>query len=77
MEDEVAWVQGTHEYRPMGSAVVARGGVFSPRDFHPRRRCPHRHDPAFIGFFASLGHLNRYLKTSRRRKPRYSAIAIL
>jgi hypothetical protein len=23
MEDEVAWAQGTHEYRPMGSAAMA------------------------------------------------------
>ena len=73
---QLAWAQGTHEYRPMGSAVIARNGVFSPRDFHPRRRCPHRHTPAFVGFFASLGHVNRFLK-ARGSPPRYRGMAIL
>jgi hypothetical protein len=76
IDGEVAWAQGTHEYRPMGAAVVARGSVFSPRDFHPRRKSPHRHSPQFVGFFASLGHVNRYLKRKRPRKP-YNGMAIL
>ncbi len=73
---EVAWAEGTHEYRPMGAAVIARNGVFSPRDFHPGLKSPHRRSPEFAGFFASLGHVNRYLKSKRRRK-KYGGMAIL
>lgn len=76
IDGDLAWAQGTHEYRPMGAAVIARSGVFSPRDFHPRLRSPHRHSPEFVGFFASLGHVNRYLKSKRRRR-KYGGMAIL
>ncbi len=27
LDDELAWAQGTHEYRPMGTAVIHAGGV--------------------------------------------------
>lgn len=71
IDSELAWAQGTHEYRPMGTAVVAATDTFRPRDFRPGRRSPGRMDPRFSGFFASLGELNahlRRLRSSPRRK---------
>lgn len=71
IDGEVAWAQGTHEYRPMGTAVVAVTDTFRARDFHPGRRSPGRLDPRFSGFFASLGemnaHLRRWRSASRRK----------
>ncbi len=68
IDDDLVWAQGTHEYRPMGAAVIGRNGVFAPRDFNKRRKCPHRYDPAFVGFFASLGHVNVFLKSRKKRR---------
>ena len=31
-EAHVAWAQGTHEYRPMGTAVIALTDLFRQRD---------------------------------------------
>jgi len=36
----LAWAQGTHEYRPMGAAVIASTDQFRHRDFRQRRRRP-------------------------------------
>lgn len=69
LDGELAWAQGTHEYRPMGAAVIHAGGVFTPRDFRPSLRAPGRLDPRFAGFFASLGELNDWLERRRRREP--------
>jgi hypothetical protein len=69
LDTELAWCQGTHEYRPMGVAVVGAGSVFSPRDFHPRRALPHAGRTALTGFFASLGEVNGYL--AKRRSPAF------
>ena len=66
IEEELAWAQGTHEYRPMGVAVIAATDLFSLRDFDPRRRGPSPRDPSFAGLFASIGELNGHL---RRRRP--------
>jgi hypothetical protein len=57
----LAWAEGTHEYRPMGSAVIAASDQFRRRDFSPHRRRPKDLDPAFIGFFGSLEDLNASL----------------
>ena len=76
IDGDLAWAQGTHEYRPMGAAVIAGNGVFAPRDFHPHRKSPYRHSPEFIGFFASLMHVNVYLK-GKRRRVRSRAMSIL
>jgi hypothetical protein len=65
VDGETAWAQGTHEYRPMGAAVIGVQGVFTPRDFRDTRRAPHRYDPRFAGHFASLGEMNDWL----RRRP--------
>ena len=62
VRDGQAWAMGTHEYRPMGTAVISVRGVFSPRDFHRMRRAPSRMDPGLAGLFASLGEMNDYLK---------------
>lgn len=70
LDGELAWAQGTHEYRPMGAAVIHSGGVFTPRDFRPALRAPGRLDPRFAGFFASLGELNAWLQRRRSRPSR-------
>ena len=65
-EEDVAWAQGTYEYRPMGTAVIAASDLFQRRDFDPRRRKRVPFSARFAGQFASLGHLNQELE--RRRK---------
>jgi hypothetical protein len=65
---DTAWAQGTHEYKPMGAAVVALTGLFRARDFSPRRRSPRRDAEGFAGLFASLEDVNRYL-IRRRSQP--------
>lgn len=69
LDEELAWAQGTHEYSPMGAAVIHAGGIFTPRDFRPSLRAPGRYDPRFAGFFASLGEMNAWLERQRRRRP--------
>ena len=64
IDNEVAWAQGVHEYRPMGTAVIARTDLFCSRDFSPRRPGRSRVDPEYAGLFASLGDLNQFLKKS-------------
>ncbi len=66
---EVAWAAGTHEYRPMGVAAIARTDLFHPSDFRPSRRRPHTRSAAFVGYFASIGQVNAFLM-AERRKPR-------
>jgi hypothetical protein len=63
---ELAWAQGTYEYRPMGAAVIAASDLFRRRDFDARRKVGVRHGAEFAGQFASLGQLNQQLR--RRRK---------
>lgn len=69
IEGDLAVAQGTHEYRPMGAAVISAQTGFRPRDFDRRRCAPSRFDPTFSGFFASLGQVNDYLEIRRRCKP--------
>jgi hypothetical protein len=69
VDKEQAWAEGTHEYRPMGVAVVAVTDLFLPRDFAPRRKAPPREDVRFAGLFASLVDVNDYLKTRRDAFP--------
>jgi hypothetical protein len=70
VDDDTVWAQGTHEYRPMGVAVIAANCVFTPRDFRRSRRGISRFDPRFEGFFASLGEMNDYLAKRRTAKSR-------
>lgn len=69
---DVAWAQGTYEYRPMGSAVVAVSDLFTRRDFDPRRKLRPPATAHFEGQFASLGHVNQFLSSQRpdRRRVR-------
>lgn len=62
--EELAWAAGTHEYRPMGTAVVGRLGQFRARDFSRYRRAPDRRAPHFVGLFGSLEEVNQFLATS-------------
>lgn len=62
---DTAWAQGTHEYKPMGAAVIARSSLFRARDFSPKRRAPRRDAEGFAGLFASLEDVNRYLVQKR------------
>ncbi len=65
IDDDVACAQGTHEYRPMGIAFISATDVFQPRDFLRGTRARPRNDHAFVGLFASLQHVNRYLARHR------------
>jgi hypothetical protein len=58
----LAWAQGTHEYRPMGTAVVAMSDQFRHRDFGQTRRRPATLENCFAGFFGSLEDLNASLR---------------
>lgn len=60
----LAWAQGTHEYRPMGTAVVAVSDQFRRRDFSLRRRRPKSLEQSFAGFCGSLEDVNARLKTA-------------
>ena len=68
IEQDTAWAAGTHEYRPMGAAVIGAGGTFTPRDFKRYLNPPPRYDPRFAGLFASLGEMNDFLRRRTRRQ---------
>ncbi|HTA41464.1 MAG TPA: hypothetical protein VK789_03395 [Bryobacteraceae bacterium] len=59
---DLAWAQGTHEYRPMGTAVIARTDQFRHRDFQQARRRPRHLEDSFVGFFGSLEDVNAMLR---------------
>ena len=67
IEGDLAWAQGTYEYRPMGTAVICASDLFRRRDFRSRRRPPSLMSESYVGQFASIGHLNARLQESRRR----------
>jgi len=60
-----AWAQGTHEYRPAGTAVIAITDQFRPRDFRQTLQRPRALDRKFRGFYGSLEEVNRYLRRGR------------
>ena len=66
-DEGLAWAQGTYEYRPIGTAVIAASDLFRRRDFDPRRKLPAPRTAEFAGQFASLGHLNAQLQKRRSR----------
>lgn len=67
IETDTAWCAGTHEYRPMGVAVISASSLFSARDFDPRRQGPgERSGKQFRGLFASLPDVNSFLQRQRR-----------
>jgi hypothetical protein len=65
LDEELAWAQGTYEYRPMGTAVIAATDLFRRRDFDPRRKLQAPLGARYAGQFASLGHLNGELRKRR------------
>ena len=65
-----AWAQGTHEYRPFGTAVIAVTDQFRLRDFRQRIRRPERVATSFQGFFGSLEEVNHFLRVGRRTPTR-------
>ncbi len=67
-EARVAWAQGTHEYRPMGTAVIALSDLFRHRDFRAARESPAHLRHSFAGFFGSLETVNEFLHSSQTRK---------
>lgn len=69
MSEDQAWAQGTHEYRPMGCAVIARNGQFRAPDFSRYRRSPSLRAPTFVGLFGSLEEVNVYLYKEKPRRP--------
>ena len=70
-ENGLAWAQGTHEYRPLGAAVISCTDQFRPRDFRQSRHCPSPlADHAFVRFFGSLEEVNVYLRSDIRLKTR-------
>jgi hypothetical protein len=66
-EERLAWARGTHEYRPMGAAVVAVTDQFRHRDFHGSHCLPAHLRNSFAGFFGSLEDLNEHLRRRARR----------
>jgi hypothetical protein len=61
-DEGLAWAQGTHEYRPMGTAVVAVTDQFRHRDFTSVRRRPADLEKAFAGLYGSLEDVNAQLR---------------
>jgi len=70
VEGRTVWAQGTHEYRPMGTAVIAITDQFRQRDFRQTRRSPAHLGGAFVGFFGSLEAVNDYLRSATPRRRR-------
>jgi hypothetical protein len=70
--NSLAWAQGTHEYRPMGTAVVAVSDQFRHRDFQQHRRRPVSLEPYFAGFFGSLEEVNASLRAGHPPKLRWT-----
>jgi len=74
----LAWAQGTHEYRPLGTAVIADTDQFRHRDFRQRRRRPPQLEQSFAGFFGSLEEVNvRLRRPPFRWKPRQTPAHLL
>jgi hypothetical protein len=75
--DGLLWAQGTHEYRPLGAAVIASTDQFRPRDFRQRRRRPVRLHRSFVGFFGSLEEVNVRLRSKVRWRARATPAHLL
>jgi hypothetical protein len=67
VDEDTAWCAGTHEYRPMGVAVIAASQMFASRDFDGGRRTPSRRLKHFRGLFGSLVDVNDYMKAIRKQ----------
>ena len=67
-EAHVAWAQGTHEYRPMGAAVIALQDQFRHRDFRQSLKRPASINKLFVGFFGSLEEVNHHVRDHIRQR---------
>jgi hypothetical protein len=65
VRDGIARAEGTHEYRPMGIAIISKTDLFRASDFRPRLSQVEPSDRDFAGYFASIHHLNHFLKGKR------------
>jgi hypothetical protein len=65
LDNGLAWAQGTHEYRPMGAAVISSTDQFRHRDFRQSRKRPRVLQNSFAGFFGSLEEVNARLRRER------------
>lgn len=46
----------------MGTAIIGDQGLFAAKDFSRSRETPRRGQEGFVGYFASLEEVNRYLR---------------
>jgi hypothetical protein len=76
-EPGLAWAQGTHEYRPLGTAVISFTDQFRARDFRQARGRPSHLNQAFVGFFGSLEEVNVHLRSETRFKLRATPAHLL
>ena len=76
-ESGLAWAQGTHEYRPLGAAVISSTDQFRPRDFRQSRQRPSHIDLDFVRLFGSLEEVNVYLRSEVRPKARVTPAHLL
>jgi hypothetical protein len=76
-EDGLAWAQGTHEYRPMGTAVISTTDQFRHRDFRQTRKRPPSLKNSFAGFFGSLEEVNVKLRSRTTWKMRATPAHLL
>lgn len=70
--NSLVWAQGTHEYRPMGTAVIAVTDQFRHHDFKQTRRRPRDLEPCFAGFYGSLEEVNAALRAGQLPKLRWT-----
>ena len=76
-ERDVLWAQGTHEYRPMGTAAIASTDQFRSRDFRKMRRRPGDLAHSFVGFFGSLEEVNARIRAGQSWKLRSTPAHLL
>ena len=65
IQNDLAWAQGSSEYRALGTAVISVTDLFKRKDFCAGRRIPAALRPHYVGMFASLGALNWQLLRRR------------
>jgi hypothetical protein len=70
LDRDVAWAQGSYEYRPMGAAVVAASDLFTNRDFDSARKVNLPPAARYLGQYASLGQVNGILQAHRPSRGR-------
>jgi len=77
LDNGLAWAQGTHEYRPMGAAVISSTDQFRHRDFRQMRKRPSTLQNSFAGFFGSLEEVNASLRSGNKWKTQQTPAHLL